>query len=337
MTQLDSTTVLSTLAYPLSLTLIIGFVSLGIIARGWSRMVQKKQDARMQQIVETQKQLESLLARHTDAMATRVESWGRDMHSQLGGHAQQLKVMHEAVGSLKTALVVPHLRGRILGETALERLLGDVLPPHAYAFQFEIGSSRVDAVIRFPHVGLVVPIDAKFHFAAAQTLLEGSVDSSKINDARRQLAQAVRASARDIAQKYVRPELGTTDFAYLFIPSEAVFMEVLHDVELWQSLVDERVLVVSPHTLFVALQPLSHAIRYYEMSLGVDEKIRALQGAQQSLHVMSEQLNALLGKAAKAIEMSQSLVRDIPEAAALKPMVVHGVGHAADATSTLPQ
>jgi DNA anti-recombination protein RmuC len=114
-------------------------------------------------------------------------------------------------------------------------------------------------------------------------------------------------------------------------------MEVLHDVELWQSLVDERVLVVSPHTLFVALQPLSHAIRYYEMSLGVDEKIRALQGAQQSLHVMSEQLNALLGKAAKAIEMSQSLVRDIPEAAALKPMVVHSVGHAADATSTLPQ
>ena len=317
MTQLDTSTVLSALAYPLSLTLIIGFVSLGVILRGWSRMTQKKQEKRMVEIAEKQKELESLLVRHSDSMASRVETWGRDMHSQLGGHAQQLKVMHEVVGSLKTALVVPHLRGRILGETTLERLLSDVLPPNAYSFQSDIGGARVDAVIRFPHVGLVVPIDAKFHFSAAKTLLEGSVDEAQMTDARKQLAQAVRTSARDIAKKYIRPELGTTDFAYLFIPSEAVFLEVLHDVELWQNLVDERVLVVSPHTLFVALQPLSHAVRYYEMSLGVDEKIRALQGAQQSLNATSEQVAELLSKASKAIEQSQRLVRDIPDAAGI--------------------
>lgn len=337
MTQIDTNTILSALAYPLSLTLIIGFVSLGVIARGWNRLAQKKQEARMQEIVEKQKQLESLLARHSDTMAARVETWGRDMHSQLGGHAQQLKNMNDVVGSLKTALVVPHLRGRILGETTLERLLSDVLPPHTYAFQSDIGGARVDAVIRFPHVGLVVPIDAKFHFAAAKILLEGSVDESKMNDARKQLAQSVRSSARDIAKKYIRPELGTTDFAYLFIPSEAVFLEVLHDVELWQSLVDERVLVVSPHTLFVALQPLSHAVRYYEMSLGVDEKIRALQNAQQSLSAASEQVADLLAKAARAIEQSQRIVRDIPDAAALKPSVPHSVGHSAEIMSSLPQ
>lgn len=337
MTQLDTSTVLSALAYPLSLTLIIGFVSLGVIARGWSRLSQKKQEARMQEIVDKQKQLESMLARHSDTMASRVETWGRDMHSQLGGHAQQLKVMHEVVGSLKTALVVPHLRGRILGETTLERLLSDVLPPHAYSFQAEIGGARVDAVIRFPHIGLVVPIDAKFHFAAAKILLEGSVDEAQMTDARKQLAQAVRASARDIAKKYIRPELGTTDFAYLFIPSEAVFLEVLHDVELWQSLVDERVLVVSPHTLFVALQPLSHAVRYYEMSLGVDEKIRALQGAQQSLNATSEQITELLSKAAKAIEQSQRLVRDIPDAAGISYGPYYDNPHSTRPTASLTQ
>jgi DNA recombination protein RmuC len=337
MTQLDTSTILSALAYPLSLTLIIGFVSLGVIARGWSRLSQKKQEARMQEIVDKQKQLESLLARHSDTMASRVETWGRDMHSQLGGHAQQLKVMHEVVGSLKTALVVPHLRGRILGETTLERLLSDVLPPHAYSFQAEIGGARVDAVIRFPHIGLVVPIDAKFHFAAAKILLEGSIDEAQMTEARKQLAQAVRASARDIAKKYIRPELGTTDFAYLFIPSEAVFLEVLHDVELWQSLVDERVLVVSPHTLFVALQPLSHAVRYYEMSLGVDEKIRALQGAQQSLNATSEQITELLSKAAKAIEQSQRLVRDIPDAAGISYGPYYDNPHSTRPTASLTQ
>jgi DNA recombination protein RmuC len=304
---------------------------------GWSRLSQKKQEARMQEIVDKQKQLESLLARHSDTMASRVETWGRDMHSQLGGHAQQLKVMHEVVGSLKTALVVPHLRGRILGETTLERLLSDVLPPHAYSFQAEIGGARVDAVIRFPHIGLVVPIDAKFHFAAAKILLEGSIDEAQMTEARKQLAQAVRVSARDIAKKYIRPELGTTDFAYLFIPSEAVFLEVLHDVELWQSLVDERVLVVSPHTLFVALQPLSHAVRYYEMSLGVDEKIRALQGAQQSLNATSEQITELLSKAAKAIEQSQRLVRDIPDAAGVSYGPYYDNPHSTRPTANLTQ
>lgn len=337
MTQFDTSTILSALAYPLSLTLLIGFVSLGVIARGWSRVAQKKQEKRMQEIVDKQKELESLLARHSDTMASRVETWGRDMHSQLGGHAQQLKVMHDVVGSLKTALVVPHLRGRILGETTLERLLSDVLPPHAYSFQSDIGGARVDAVIRFPHVGLVVPIDAKFHFSAAQTLLEGTVDESLMTEARKQLSQAVRTSARDIAKKYIRPELGTTDFAYLFIPSEAVFLEVLHDVELWQNLVDDRVLVVSPHTLFVALQPLSHAVRYYEMSLGVDEKIRSLQAAQQSLNATSEQVTDLLSKAAKAIEQSQRLVRDIPDAAGVNYESFYESAKAAQPSVTLTQ
>ena len=242
-----------------------------------------------------------------------MDNWSRDVHSQLGGHAQQLKVMNEAVGSLKTALVVPHLRGRILGETSLERLLSDVLPPHAYAFQYDIGGARADAVIRFPHVGLVVPIDAKFHYSGVQILLEGSLDELAVKDARKQLAQAIRTSAREIARKYVKPELGTTDFAYLFVPSEAVFLEVLHDVELWQSLVDEQVLVVSPHTLFVALQPLSHAVRYYEMSIGVNEKIRILQEASRTLEDLSGQMSEQLIKATRAIENTQRLMKTMPD------------------------
>jgi DNA recombination protein RmuC len=293
--------------------MLIGLVSLGVILRGWSRSEQKKQDAKYQELAAQQKKIENQIIQQSEFMSARVDNWSRDVHSQLGGHAQQLKVMNEAVGSLKTALVVPHLRGRILGETSLERLLSDVLPPHAYAFQYDIGGARADAVIRFPHVGLVVPIDAKFHYSGVQILLEGSLDELAVKDARKQLAQAIRTSAREIARKYVKPELGTTDFAYLFVPSEAVFLEVLHDVELWQSLVDEQVLVVSPHTLFVALQPLSHAVRYYEMSIGVNEKIRILQEASRTLEDLSGQMSEQLIKATRAIENTQRLMKTMPD------------------------
>jgi DNA recombination protein RmuC len=316
MNQFDANTIVSSLAYPLSITILVGLVSLGVILRGWSRSAQKAQEAKLQELAQQQKVLENHILKQAEFMAARVDNWSRDVHSQLGGHAQQLKVMNDAVGSLKTALVVPHLRGRILGETALERLLSDVLPPHAYAFQYDIGGARVDAVIRFPHVGLVVPVDAKFHFAGAQVLLEGSTDENLVKESRKQLAQAIRTSAREIAKKYVRPELGTTDFAYLFVPSEAVFQEILHDVELWQSLVDEQVLVVSPHTLFVALQPLSHAVRYYEMSLGVNEKIKLLQESGRTLENMAEQVGEQLSKAMRALEQTQRIMSTLPNLAA---------------------
>jgi DNA recombination protein RmuC len=316
MNQYDTNTIVTALAYPLSITILVGLVCLGVILRGWTRSAQRSQESKLQEMAQQQKALENQILKQAEFMASRVDNWSRDVHSQLGGHAQQLKVMNDAVGSLKTALVVPHLRGRILGEAALERLLSDVLPPHAYAFQYDIGGARVDAVIRFPHVGLVVPVDAKFHFAGVQVLLEGSTDENLIKESRKQLAQAIRASARDIARKYVRPELGTTDFAYMFVPSEAVFQEILHDVELWQSLVDDQVLVVSPHTLFVALQPLSHAVRYYEMSLGVDEKIKMLQESGRTLENLSEQVNEQLSKALRALEQTQRMVNTLPQLAA---------------------
>jgi DNA recombination protein RmuC len=312
MSSVDSQVIVSALAYPLSVTLLIGLVCIGVLLRGWVRLMQNKQDTKLAELQRHQHQLESQIARQGDAIAQRVESWSRDVNTQLGGQAQQLQTMNAAVGALKTALVVPHLRGRILGETTLERLLSDVLPPHGYAFQSKIGDATADAVIRFPHIGLVCPIDCSFDFSGAQILFEGHTDPVVMSDVRRQLALEVRHAAQEISRRLIRPDLGTTDFAYLFIPSEGLFQEILHDFELWQSMVAERVLVVSPHTLFVALQPLSHAIRYYEMSAGVNEKIRILQDAERRMKQMSLQIEEQLGKVTQSVEQTRKLLNLLP-------------------------
>jgi DNA anti-recombination protein RmuC len=312
MSSVDSQIIVSALAYPLSVTLLIGLVCIGVLLRGWVRLMQSRQDSKMAELKNNHHQLEGQIARQGDAIAQRLESWSRDVQVQLVGQAQQLKSVNEAVGSLKTALVVPHLRGRILGETTLERLLGDVLPPHGYSFQCKIGDATANAVIRFPHIGLICPVDCTFDFSSARTLLEGHADPEIMAESRRQLAAEVRKKAEEISFSLIRPELGTTDFAYLFVSSEGIFQEILHDIELWQSLVADRVLVVSPHTLFVALQPLSHAIRYYEMSEGVNDKIRILQDAGQKLAEISAQVEEQLQKSVHAVGQTRSLLSLIP-------------------------
>jgi DNA anti-recombination protein RmuC len=312
MSSVDSQVIVSALAYPLSVTLLIGLVCIGVMLRGWVRLMQNKQDAKLAELQNHQHQLESQIARQGDAIAQRVETWSRDVNTQLGGQAQQLRTMNEAVGSLKTAIVVPHLRGRILGETTLQRLLSDVLPPHGYAFKAKIGDATADAVICFPHIGLVCPIDCSLEFSGAQTLLEGHAEPAVMMDVRRQLAQEVKSAAKEISRRLIRPELGTTDFAYLFVSSEGLFQEILHDIDLWQSLVTERVLVVSPHTLFVALQPLSHAIRYYEMSAGVNEKIRILQDAERQMKNMSLQIEEQLGRVTQSVEQTRKFLSLLP-------------------------
>src|SRR5258708_2763405 len=108
------------------------------------------------------------------------------------------------------------------GET-VERRLADRLPPAAYAMQHRFaGGEIVDAVVR---VGQLIPVDSKFPLDNYHRIVEAE------NDDERQLHE--KAFARDvkghidaIAAKYIRPAEGTYDFAFMYIPVEAVYYEL---------------------------------------------------------------------------------------------------------------
>ena len=186
-----------------------------------------------------------------------------------------------SINQLNTLLKLPHLRGKF-GEAELARLLAEFLPSGSYEEQAMVvpGSrERVDAVVKFPQY--VLPIDSKFNREQILPLFETS-DPAKLDEARAQLATVIKAQARDIAEKYIHPEHGTTDLALMFLPSETIYFEVIRNSDLLASLHKLKVFPVSPNTLVVALRSVEMSISQYEFAKGVQKTIEQIKAAQKS-------------------------------------------------------
>src|SRR5512133_2306535 len=177
------------------------------------------------------------------------------IHEKLGdvGRATTLLAEHaKELGQLQQVLRPPKARGGF-GELLLGNLLRDRLPADAYQLQYGFKSGeRVDAVIK---VDRLAPIDAKFPLDNFERLVDAE------DDAQRELYE--KAFARDvkghidaIASKYIRPDEGTYDFAFMYLPSEAIYYELAcgKTGALLAYAHDKRILPVSPTTLTAYLQ-----------------------------------------------------------------------------------
>src|SRR5436190_16571356 len=178
------------------------------------------------------------------------------LYKQLGAVGQataHLAEQAKGLGELQQILRPPKARGGF-GELLLGQLLADRLPPTAYALQYGFaGGERVDAVIKAgDHI---VPIDSKFPLDNFERM--GAAD----NDIERQqfeklFARDVKAHVDAIASKYIRPDEGTYDFAFMYLPSEAIYYELTcgKTGALLEYAHGKRVVPVSPTTLTAYLQ-----------------------------------------------------------------------------------
>src|SRR3989440_2645486 len=177
------------------------------------------------------------------------------IHKQLGdvGRAtQQLAEQAKDLGQLRQALRPPKARGGF-GELLLGQLLADRLPPTAYALQYGFsGGERVDAVIK---VDRLVPIDSKFPLDNFERMLAADNDIER-QQFEKLFARDVKSHVDAIASKYIRPDEGTYDFAFMYLPSEAIYYELAcgKTGALLEYAHEKRVLPVSPTTLTAYLQ-----------------------------------------------------------------------------------
>ena len=106
----------------------------------------------------------------------------------------------------------------------MESLIKDFLPPSAFEFQATLSNgTRVDCLIRLPSPPGTIPIDSKFPLEAYRAIQMAKSDAEKIN-ANREFSKDVGLHIKAIAEKYVIP--GETDWAIMFLPSEAIFAEL---------------------------------------------------------------------------------------------------------------
>ena len=218
---------------------------------------------------------------------TRLDETNR----QVVGFADQLK-------SLQDILKNPKQRG-ILGEYYLETVLKNVLPPASFQMQYTFSNGEiVDAVVFVDK--RIIPVDSKFSLDNYNRMLQTNdatekkrLETAFVNDLKLRI---------DETSKYVRPEEKTMDFAFMFIPSEAVYYDLLINkvgviAEDTNNLIyyagKKKVIVVSPTSFLAYLQTVLQGLRNQKISEQAQSIIKEVERLNKHLFVYSEHFNRL--------------------------------------------
>jgi DNA recombination protein RmuC len=188
------------------------------------------------------------------------------MHEGLGKVGETTAQMNERLKDLQRfeqMLRPPKARGGV-GELLLKQLLADVLPADTFALQHGFRSGeRVDAVIRLD--GALIPVDAKFPLDNFQRYTEAGDDVARDQHAKA-FARDVKGHIDAIAEKYIRPEEGTYEFAFMYLPAEGVFYELVcnrigGDANPVEHAQKRKVFPVSPNTFYTYLLTLAQGFK----------------------------------------------------------------------------
>lgn len=180
---------------------------------------------------------------------------------------RQVVSFADQLQSLQDILKNPKQRG-ILGEYYLETLLKNVLPPSQYQMQYGFKNGEiVDAVVFVKDK--IIPVDSKFSLENYNRISETSDPAEKerleklfVNDLKLRIAETA---------KYIRPEEGTMDFAFMFIPHEAIYYDLLinkigalkEDTEnlIQRAAGKYKVIIVSPTSFLAYLQTVLQGLK----------------------------------------------------------------------------
>jgi DNA recombination protein RmuC len=272
---------------------------------------------RLQQLSENQAaaqaQLNRTLEARLDSVAKRLGD-GLTLHAQKTGDGmtalrerlavidsaqKNITKLSEQVVSLQDILSNKQARGAH-GQTQMENLVRDVLPPSAYVFQAKLGNNRMaDCLLKLPNPPGSIVVDAKYPLESYRALREARDDAARIQ-AERAFSADILRHVRDIAERYIVPG-ETAESALMFVPSEAVFAEIHAG---FQNVVEEsfrrRVWIVSPTTLWATLNTLRGVLRDVSMR----EQAGLLQAEMQNLLSDMARLDDRVGNLRKHFDLA---------------------------------
>lgn len=203
--------------------------------------------------------------------------------------------------TLQNVLQNPKQRG-VFGEFYLGQVLENILPPNAFQLQYKFSNNEiVDAAI-FLDKNKILPVDSKFSLENYNRMIEAQGEERKIFE------KKVRDDLKrriDETSKYILPSENTMDFAFMFIPSESLYYDMLigkvgtsggdaRDL-IEYAFRDKRVIVVSPTSFMAYLQTVLQGLK----SLQIEEQSKEIQKrvGQLGAHIQKyEELMIKLGK-----------------------------------------
>lgn len=258
-----------------------------------------------QDLTVIQDQMQALREGLQGHLTERLDKNQESMSKQLGASAQLIKDVTERLTRLddtnkrvvdvaeelkvlKNVLQNPKQRG-VLGEFYLEQILQNLLPPGSYELQYKLGEGLiVDAIIHLD--GKILPIDSKYSLENYNRMLDARGEQRTL------LEKAFKEDLKkrvDETAKYIQTKKGTLDQALMFIPSEAIYYDLLANKvgaggvssrDLMQyAAVEKHVVIVGPSTLSAMLQVVVQGLRSLEIQKDTEVIRKNIEQLQRHL------------------------------------------------------
>jgi DNA recombination protein RmuC len=293
-----------------------------------------------QQVFEAARLTQQQLSDVQRGMQQRLEALTGSLDTQLGGHGKIIQEVSGQLGALSQAalslqelgkdisglqdiLRAPKLRGN-LGEVFLEEILRQVLPTGSFEMQHRLaGQGRGDTVVVDAVIKLgdrLVPIDSKFPLESFRRLLQSPQPDAQLQRTDTAAGEAERAKRRkaflevvkkhidSIAEKYIRPDCNTYDFAMAYLPAENIYYEAIvrdDTTDLHNSVAAHaaarKVIVVSPNTFYAYLLTVSYGLK----GMHIERQAEAMRGQLMGFQKKFSRFFESFEKIGKQMDLSQ--------------------------------
>lgn len=199
--------------------------------------------------------------------------------------SKQVLTITDQLRNLEKVLKHQKQRGN-LGEAALELILSNILPPTAYKLQYQFKNGEVVDAVIVTKDGMI-PVDAKFSLDNYNRVVNES-DETRKEELEKEFRNDLKKRIDETA-KYIRTEEGTLPFAFMFIPAEGIYYDLLINevgaVKVnTRSLIDyatneKKVIIVSPTTFSAYLQSVLYGFRAFK----IEESAQLIMGRVREL------------------------------------------------------
>lgn len=227
----------------------------------------ERSNTNMQQSVQRQLSESSKLVADVTQRLTKLDETNR----RVVDVADELK-------TLQNVLQNPKQRG-VFGEFYLESVLDNVLPTGQYQMQYKFSDGEIADAVIFLDRGQILPVDSKFSLENYNRMIEAE------GEEREKYLGKVKVDLKkriDETSKYIRPNEGTMDFAFMFIPSESLYYDLLinnvgtggssRDL-IEYAFRDRHVIITSPTSFMAYLQTVLQGLR----SLQIEEQAKDIK------------------------------------------------------------
>ncbi|MEK7472418.1 MAG: DNA recombination protein RmuC [Patescibacteria group bacterium] len=218
----------------------------------------------------------------------RIDGQSRAIGDRLDNTSKVINDLQKNIAEFNQFLSSPKLRGNI-GEQVLKELLKQFLPNESFNLQYTFKSGeKVDAAI-MTSAG-IIPVDSKFPLENFRKMT-ASADSS--GESSRAFERDVRKHIDDISKKYILTDEGTLDYALMYIPSEAVYYEIVNSQTLFDYAQSKRILPVSPTTFYAYIKAILMSFEGQKIEKKAKEILASLRAIKKDYEKVEENLGTL--------------------------------------------